>query len=134
MFLKQKVGKPEKPGEPGTIRTHDLELLNSLSTYLRQEDVDEAEDEVVVQRGPLVQQDGLDVLQESVRLKKHHDELPVDLLQGKRPEVTNYKKQITSAAISFIRSVTALMTSQLWSLIIPYLPHFTWRRHQPYFT
>ena len=106
MFLKQKVGKPEKPGEPGTIRTHDLELLNSLSTYLRQEDVDEAEDEVVVQRGPLVQQDGLDVLQESVRLKKHHDELPVDLLQGKRPEVTNYKKQLTSAVISFIRSVT----------------------------
>ena len=95
MFLKQKVGKPEKPGEPGTIRTHDLELLNSLSTYLRQEDVDEAEDEVVVQRGPLVQQDGLDVLQESVRLKKHHDELPVDLLQGKRLyklQETNYKR------------------------------------------
>ena len=95
MFLKQKVGKPEKPGEPGTIRTHDLELLNSLSTYLRQEDVDEAEDDVVVQRGPLVQQDGLDVLQESVRLKKHHDELPVDLLQGKRLyklQETNYKR------------------------------------------
>ena len=92
MLLKQKVGKP---GEPGTIRTHDLELLNSLSTYLRQEDVDEAEDEVVVQRGPLVQQDGLDVLQESVRLKKHHDELPVDLLQGKRLyklQETNYKR------------------------------------------
>ena len=92
MLLKQKVGKP---GEPGTIRTHDLELLNSLSTYLRQEDVDEAEDEVVVQRGPLVQQDGLDVLQESVRLKKHHDELSVDLLQGKRLyklQETNYKR------------------------------------------
>ena len=54
--------------------------MNS-SLYLREKVEQKIENMGVVQAGPFIQQDCVDVLEEAMRGHKHHDEFPVNLLR-----------------------------------------------------